>query len=148
MSEKDRRTTAKGFTLLGFFIRFGGALLLVLLTYNPSSYSYFHWVRDAIGAGGIGPLHFIAGVVLVIGWVIFLYASFQALNILGIVLLVALLAGVVWLLVDMGILHAESVSQTTWIVLVCVAFAMAVGVSWSHIWRRLTGQYLVDDVDD
>ena len=147
MSGNDRKAT-KSFTPLSFLIRFCGALLLVLLTYNPSGYSYFHWVREAIGTGGVGPLHFIGGVVILIGWVIYLYASFQALNMLGIVLLVALLAGVVWLLVDMGILRAGSVSQTTWIVLVCVAAVMAIGISWSHIWRRLTGQYLVDDVDD
>jgi len=25
---------------------------------------------------------------------------------------------------------------------------LAVGVSWSHIWRRVTGQINVEDVDD
>jgi hypothetical protein len=36
----------------------------------------------------------------------------------------------------------------TWIVLVGLAAILTVGLSWSHIWRRLTGQYTVDDVDD
>jgi len=25
---------------------------------------------------------------------------------------------------------------------------LAVGLSWSHVWRRLTGQFEVDDGDD
>jgi NAD(P)-dependent dehydrogenase (short-subunit alcohol dehydrogenase family) len=31
---------------------------------------------------------------------------------------------------------------------VCLAALLAVGLSWAHIWRRLTGQYAVDEIDD
>jgi len=30
---------------------------------------------------------------------------------------------------------------------VCLAVLLAVGMSWSYIWRRLTGQVAVDEVD-
>ena len=36
----------------------------------------------------------------------------------------------------------------TWIMLVTISVMLAIGVSWSHIWRRLTGQFNVEDVDD
>ena len=146
MSNGDKHP--RRFTFVSFLLRLMAALLVVLLTYNPSGFSYFHWVQEAMAAGSFGPEHFIAGVLVVIGWAIFIYASHQALGPLGVVLMVALLAGVVWLLFDMGILEADSVSAVTWIVMICVAALLAVGVSWSHLWKQFTGQYKVDDVDD
>ena len=59
-----------------------------------------------------------------------------------------LLGAIIWLLVDIGLLRAESVSAVTWIVLVAIAMILAIGVSWSHFWRRITGQINVEDVDD
>ena len=47
-----------------------------------------------------------------------------------------------------GLLKADSVDAIAWIVLVCLAGVLAIGLSWAHIWRRLTGQYSVDDTDD
>jgi hypothetical protein len=35
-----------------------------------------------------------------------------------------------------------------WIGLVMVATILAIGMSWSHVRRRLTGQADVDDVDE
>jgi len=45
-------------------------------------------------------------------------------------------------------LKTESVSGATWIVLVALAAVLAAGVSWLHVWRRITGQINVEDVDD
>ena len=58
------------------------------------------------------------------------------------------LGAIIWLLVDIGLLKIESVSAITWIFLVGFAIVLAVGVSWSHVWRRSTGQINVEDVDD
>jgi hypothetical protein len=33
-------------------------------------------------------------------------------------------------------------------VLICGALVLAVGLSWSHVWRRLTGQLAVDEIED
>jgi hypothetical protein len=64
-------------------IRLVIALTLVLLTYNPSGYSYVHWVRGALSAGSAGPEHYFVGVVLIIGWVVFLRATFLSLGGVG-----------------------------------------------------------------
>jgi hypothetical protein len=55
---------------------------------------------------------------------------------------------VVWLLVDIGVLSVDTVYSASWIGLICLAALLAVGLSWSHVWRRLTGQFEVDDGDD
>jgi hypothetical protein len=144
MSEQatKRKSAAREFTALGFLWRLGAALLLVLATYNPSGYSLFHWVAQS---ESLGAEHFVVGVIISIGWVILIAATKRSLNTLGMVLGVVLLAGLVWLLIDFGVLSLSSASAVTWVVLVCLATLLAVGLSWSHIWRRLTGQFEVDD---
>lgn len=134
-------------TFLGFMWRFVASLALVLLTYNPSHYSYVYWVLHTTPEHPRGPEHFVVGVGLLIGWVILLTATQRSLGSLGLILGGALLGGIVWLLVDIGWLSVATVSSATWVALVCIAALLAIGLSWSHIWRRLTGQFEVDDED-
>ena len=140
--------TSKEFNLLSFILRFLASLLLVMVTYNPTRYSYVGWVRAAAPENPLGPEHFVVGVALLIGWVILLAATQRSLGTFGLLLGGALLGGVVWLLTDIGWLNVSTVSSATWVGLICVAALLAVGLSWSHVWRRLTGQFEVDDGDD
>lgn len=142
------RGVSRQFTLMSFVWRFLVALALVLLTFNPSEVSYYHWVRDALADGSMGALHYFLGVLLLIGWAILIFATRSSLDIFGMLLTAALLGTGVWLLIDLGVLTANSLSALTWIVLVCLAVLLAVGLSWAHIWRRLTGQVDVVDEDD
>ena len=135
-----QKGVSKQFTVMSFVWRFLGALALVTITYNPTEYSYYHWVSVALAEGGLEAVHYFTGVLLLIGWTILIFATRSSLDFFGMVLAAALLGTGVWLLIDLGVLHADSVSAFTWIVLVCVAAVLAIGLSWSHIWRRLTGQ--------
>ncbi len=146
-TRKMRRASSE-FNLLSFVWRFLASLLLVMATYNPTKYSYVGWLRAATPENPLGPEHFVVGVALLIGWVILLAATQRSLGTFGLLLGGALLGGVVWLLTDIGWLNVSSVSSATWTGLLCVAALLAVGLSWSHAWRRLTGQFEVDDGDD
>ncbi len=137
-------SVAREFNGLSFVWRFVAALVLVVGTYNPSGVSYFHWLREATANSGLGPEHFVVGVLLVIGWAILFVATQRSLGTFGLILLAALLGGVVWMFIDIGILSVASVSALTWVALVCLAVLLAIGLSWSHIWRRVTGQFEVD----
>jgi hypothetical protein len=110
MSENisKQKSVSREFTIFSFVWRFAAALSLVLATYNPSGYSCFHWVRNS---EGLGPEHFVAGVIVLIGWAILLAATKQSLDTLGMVLGVILLAGLVWLLIDFGMLSLDSISR-------------------------------------
>ncbi|HEX7037885.1 MAG TPA: DUF6524 family protein [Pseudomonadales bacterium] len=125
-----------------------GPLALVLATYNPSGASFFHWARDAMAADAVGPLHVVAVAVLAIGWAILLVATWNALDTLGVVLALFLMASLVWLFIEWGVLSPTTGDAMTWIALVCLALLLAIGLSWAHVWRRLTGQYSVDEIDD
>lgn len=138
---------AREFNVQGFVMRFLASLVLVVASYNPSKYSFWGWVTTARSADGLGPEHFVVGIILLIGWVILLAATQRSLGFFGLMLGGALLGGLVWLLVDIGWLNVNSLSQATWIGLVCVAALLAIGLSWSHVWRRMTGQFEVDSDD-
>jgi hypothetical protein len=133
----------------GFFLRFLGALAVVFLTYNPTGFSYVSWIlpEGNLSTWHFGPVEALAGLLLIIGWVIFLRATQRSLGNLGLILAIALVATLAWLLIDSGLLVAGSASSITWIVLVCTAAVMAIGMSWSHIRRAMTGQVDVDEID-
>jgi len=134
------------FNAVSFLGRFVFAAVLVFGTYNPTDWSYIRWVF-AEGTE-FGPVSALLGIVLIIGWIIFLRATFNALGALGLILGTAFFAAVIWLLVDLGWMSLESPGAITWLALLLVALLLAVGMSWAHIRRRLSGQYSVDDVED
>jgi hypothetical protein len=148
MPDKTAEKSNESLSAVGFGQRFLAALALVLLTFNPSGFSAFHWITSAIGASEFGPLHLLALGVLAAGWTVFWIATWRALDTVGVVLASIVLGAIIWLLIDIGLLTANSVSAATWIGLVFLAAVLTVGVSWSHIWRKITGQVNVEHVDD
>ena len=146
-SSSGSRFGARDFSAAGFFTRLLGTATMIFATYNPSGWSFFHWARDSFSDGALGPAHFVVGIVLVIGWIILLTATSRSMGALGLILGSALFGGLVWLLVDIGWLSIDSRTDLSWVVLIVLSVLLAIGLSWSHVWRRLTGQYSTDDVD-
>jgi hypothetical protein len=137
---------ASGFTAMNFIGRWIFAAVLVFGTYNPTQYAYVNWVfaEDT----KFGPVPALVGIGLLIVWIIFVRATFMSLGWLGIILEAAFFLCVIWLFVDLGWLTLESGHMVVWLTLLLVSLILAVGMSWSHIRRRLTGQFDVDDVED
>ena len=141
----NKTRTSRELDLPGFLLRLVATTALVLATYNPSGWSFYDWLRAGFANSGLGPEHFVVGVVLVIGWIILLGATYRSMGLLGLVLGGALFGGLVWLLIDFGILAIDSPTELTWVILIVASIVLAIGLSWSHVWRRLTGQFEVDD---
>lgn len=134
------------FNFPDFLLRVLFALALVLLTFNPSGHSYYHWLAD--GFPSVQPTEAIAGILLLIGWLFFVRSTLAAIGKLGIALLLALFAAIVWWMVSQGWLDVSDRSTMAWVVLVILGVVLGVGMSWSHIRRRLSGQAAVDRVDN
>ncbi len=136
----------KPITLQGFLLRFLFALLLVMLTYNPSGYSYSHWLQTSFS--NFGPLLGIAGISLIIGWVIYIRATLRSLGLIGLILAALFFSAIMWLLIDWGWLGLNNVTAMSWVILVLISAVLAVGISWSHIRRKWSGQIDSDDIDE
>ena len=129
----------------GIGLRFLFALLLVLLTYNPSDYSYFHWVHQNLHT--LTPYIALAGLALVIGWVIYLKATLNSLGLIGILLASAFFACLIWLFIYWKILDLNNTSAVAWLVEILLAVLLALGMCWSHFSRRISGQIDVDEIE-
>lgn len=149
MSPAAVRSVHREFNLGSFIWRFAGVLALIFATYNPTRFSYGRWLMASIGEepSSVGPEHFVVGVILLAGWTVLVVATQRSLGAFGLLLVAAIIGGVVWWLTDVGVVSVGSVNAMTWVVLLCLSILLSVGLSWSHIWRRLTGQLEVDDDD-
>lgn len=136
----------KELTWVGVILRFLAAFILVFATYNPEGYSYFHWVRGDFEHGL--PLKIFAGVVLLIGWTIFIRATLSSLGAFGLILAFAFFGTLLWLVISYGLVPADSVRAVSYLILVVLCGVLATGLMWSHIRRRITGQVDTDHVDD
>ena len=136
---------AQTFTAGSLIGRWFFALALVLGTYNPTDYSYVSWVL-AKGTH-FGPVVALIGLILLIGWIIFIHATFQSMGWLGITLGAAVLGCLVWFMVDQGWFSLDAQNTITWIVLTILSIILAIGLSWSLIRRNMTGQVDVDQID-
>jgi hypothetical protein len=66
-----------------------GLLAVVLLTYNPTGYSFYHWALRDFAA--IAAVKAFAGAMLLVGWVICIRTAFVSLGALGLLLSVLVL---------------------------------------------------------
>jgi len=134
------------FSWPNFLIRLVAALILVFGTFNPSQYSYYAWVTDP--AGDNIPLKVLAGVAMLIAYVIFLRATWRSIGPIGLALAIAFFGALVWVLIDFGLIVPGQGQHMTYVILVVMASVLAIGMSWSHVRRRIAGQVDADDVDE
>lgn len=136
-----------------FLFRVILAFTIVFGSYNPSGYSLYHWVSSSFSNHGFmgtitSPFLILTTLLLIIGWMMLLHATMRSLGIIGLVLALAFFGVIFWLLVDLGWLSLNSLTVVQYVLLAIISMILAIGVSWAHFWRRLTGQVSVDRVDD
>lgn len=129
-----------------FGIRLLFALVLVFAAYNPFGYSFFHWVKENLDA--LTPWMALAGIILIIGWTMYIRATLRSLGPFGLLLAFAFFGVLLWIVVDLGLVSAENVKTLATLVEILFACVLATGMSWSHIRRRMSGQLDVDDVEE
>ena len=131
--------------MLGILIRFLAALVLVFATWNPTGWSFVHWLISTLPNVTAG-LVFV-GVILVIGWILFLHATLESLGLLGIILALAFFGSLTWLIFNFGWLSTGQ-EVLSYVVLVVISAILAVGMAWSRIWHRLSGRVEVEEGHD
>lgn len=131
---------------MGFLVRWGFAFLLVAATFNPTRFNYIQFARGQFDTQL--PLIALLGLLLFVGYVIYLRATLRSIGTFGIALMTALVAAVIWVLVDYQLLSLENTSQLVWLGIGALSLILGTGLSWSFIRRKLSGQVDVDDADD
>lgn len=128
---------------MGFLVRWLAAFVLLAATFNPTQLNYVRWAEGAWSAST--PLVVLVGLVLLVAYVLFLTAVFRGIGTFGVGLILAVLAALIWVMVDFGWLSLDNPSALTWVVLVALSVVLAIGMYWAILWRRMSGQLEVDD---
>jgi hypothetical protein len=135
----------------GIAARLLAALVLVFATYNPEGYSFYHWaIAPLLGqttSTGPASVKFLLGILLLGGWGVFLNATRRSIGMGGAALVIAISGALVWILLDFGIVSASSARGISYVVLLCLSVLLAVGMSWSHVSKAMSGQVDMDQTD-
>lgn len=131
---------------MGIFIRWLFAFLLLAATYNPTPWSYTLWSLEHYDTH-LSLVVFL-GLLLGIGYIIFLRATIRSIGGFGMVLILALFGTLIWVLYDFGLLSLDNPQANTWLGLLALSVVLGIGLSWSIVRRALSGQADVDDIDE
>lgn len=131
------------FDFVSFLFRLAFALALVLLTYNPSGFSWVGYLDSGIAT----VYKAVSGILLLIGWVMFLRATWNSLGPVGTILAAAFFGIIIWLFVEWGFFALDDTTIIQWMVLLVLAGVLGVGMSWSHVRRRISGQFDTDEIE-
>jgi hypothetical protein len=134
--------TRRSISWPGVLLRMAAGLVVVLGTWNPSGHSFFHWVTQHTDVAL--PIKAFLGALLLCAWILCIRAASTSLGSLGFALCALVLGTLIWMLTDIGILHDEAPSFALWAGLVVLGTILGVGLSWSLIRERTTGQVEVD----
>ena len=131
---------------MGMFLRWLFAFGLLSATYNPTEYNYARWV-GTYGSENLS-IAVLIGLLLLVGYIIYLRATLRSIGAFGMGLVLAIVAALLWVLYDFGWLRLENRSFNLWLGIVALSLVLGVGLSWSHVRRKLSGQSDMDDVDE
>lgn len=143
-----------GFSWRGLFFRLIASLVLVYLTYNPEGLSFFHWTfQPRPGETGamayihsFTPLKAFAALALIAAWAVVVQATRRSLGAGGALLVLGLFGCTIWAMIYYGAINPTSSKAIAHLILVAVSLVLAIGLSWSHLSRRLSGQLDTDNV--
>ena len=131
---------------MGFMARWLTAFTLIAATYNPTDWSYVAWV-DRNWSSQM-PLAVLFGLLLFLGYVIYLRATLRSIGTFGMIMVIAIFSALIWVLVDFRLIRLDNPGFNTWLGVIALSLVLGIGLSWSLVRRRLSGQADVDDVDE
>ncbi len=131
---------------MGFLLRWAFAFGLLAATYNPTEWNFVGWASQNYAVNT--PVTALLSLVLLVGYIIYLRATLRSIGAFGMLLILALVATILWVLYDQGLVDLKDPTVNTWIALTTLSVVLAIGLNWSIVRRRLSGQADVDDVDE
>ena len=130
---------------MGIFLRWLGAFGLLSVTFNPTEWNYIRWV-EAHFAEQMALAVFL-GLLLGVGYMIYVVATLRSIGAFGILLVAAIFGAGLWVLHDWGLLRLDHRGLNLWLAILALSFILGVGLSWSIIRQKLSGQASVDEIE-
>ena len=130
---------------MGFLLRWLGAFLLLAAIFNPTRWNYVTWASGAWTDQM--PLVVFLGLILAVLAMVYLVSTMRSIGLLGALLIAAIFAAGLWVLTDWGLLGLSNAALNVWLTILVLSLILGVGMSWSILRQRLSGQQTTDEVD-
>lgn len=130
---------------MGILLRWLGAFVLLAATFNPTEWNFVRWA-EANWQSQM-PLTLLLCLILGVGYIIYVGATFRSLGAFGMLVIAALFAALIWVLIDWGVLSLGNTSLTVWLGILALSLILGIGLSWSILRQRLSGQASVDEIE-
>ncbi|OED38179.1 hypothetical protein AB833_21105 [Chromatiales bacterium (ex Bugula neritina AB1)] len=122
------------------------AAVVVFGTYNPTGKSIFHWVYHNDNPTDAWVI--LVAIIAILLNIALLIAAWKALGMLGTIIVLILFAALAYLSLQEGWVAAGNAQSLQWLGLILYSVFLGIGLSGAILWRRATGQVVVDDADD
>ena len=129
---------------MGILLRWLGAFFLLAAIFNPTRWNYVTWARSSWSDQM--PLIVFAGLILAVLAMVYLVATLRSIGILGAVIIAAIFAAGLWVLTDWGLLGLGNSALNVWLGILALSLILGVGMSWSILRQRLSGQASEDEI--
>ncbi len=126
------------FNALSFVVRWLLSMLIVFATYNPTGFSYYHWIFGDVP--GDWAAKTLIGCFLLIIYGVFGMCTWRSMGPYGIATATLSLTVLVWMIQDYGLINLNQTHTVSAVTCSLIATVMAFGVTVSHIKTRLYGQ--------
>ncbi len=130
---------------MGILLRWLGALLLLAAIFNPTRWNYATWARD--NWSDQMPLVVFLGLILIVIAMVYIVATMRSIGVLGVLVIAAIFGAGLWVLTDWGLLGLANPALNVWLGILVLSLILGIGMSWSILRQRLSGQATVDEVD-
>jgi hypothetical protein len=131
---------------MGILLRWFGAFALLAATYNPTQWNFTRWAESNWNSQM--PLTLLLGLLLGVGYMIYIGATLRSIGAFGIILVAAIVGALIWVLIDYNILTLQNPQLNLWLGIFALSVVLGIGLSWSIIRQRLSGQATVDEVQE
>jgi hypothetical protein len=130
---------------MGILFRWLGAFVLLAVTFNPTPWNYVRWVQ-ANWADQM-PLAVFLGLLLAVAFMVYVVATLRSIGALGVMVIAAIFGAGLWVMIDWGMLSLDNSAFNTWLALIALSLILGIGLSWSILRQRLSGQASVDEIE-
>lgn len=130
---------------MGILLRWLGAFVLLSLTFNPTRWNYVTWVQENFSSQMA--LSVFLGLLLGVGYMVYVVATLRSIGAFGIILVAAIFGAGLWVLHDWGLLSLENRNLNLWIGILALSLILGIGLSWSILRQKLSGQASVDEIE-
>ena len=130
---------------MGVFLRWLGAFALLSATFNPTDWNFLTWAQ-AHYTDQMALVVFL-GLLLGVGYMIYGVATLRSIGAFGILLVAAIFGTGLWVLYDWGLLSLENSDLNQWLAILALSLILGIGLSWSILRQKLSGQASVDEIE-